>query len=88
MSSQSTIVPDPNSVADTARASIVYSMVPYLGILFVPVALAASTYGFTRSASPYRRRFLLCAAASFLVLAVQLLLWWLLYLIPKLGVLR
>lgn len=82
---------DRNSTADTAQACIVYSLVPYLGIIFVPVALAVSGFGFVRSRQRRRhepRRFVLCAGLSLVVLAVQVFLWWLLYFIPKIAVLR
>lgn len=85
MNSQLTSMRDPNSTADTAWACTVYSLVPYLGILFVPFALALSGFGFSRAVSRDRRPFLLSAAASLVILIVQLLLWWLLYLIPERG---
>jgi hypothetical protein len=82
---------DQDPTADTARACIVYSLVPYLGILFVPVALAISGFGYVRSLQYDRRdgnRFVFCAGLSLVVLAVQIFLWWLLYFIPKISVLR
>ena len=80
---------NPHSRSDTAWACTVYSMVPYLGIVFVPFALVASGYGYVRARrrrSDDSGRFLLLAGLSAFVLAVQLLLWWLLYLIPKIGI--
>ena len=73
-------------LAEIASASNVYSLVPYLGILFVPVALAVCGVGFVRDwqrpwHNPYR--FLLGAGLSLLILCVQVFLWWLLYFIPE-----
>jgi hypothetical protein len=68
---------------------VVYSMVPYLGILFIPFAFAISGAGYIVS---YRRPQLggrklamVCIGLTFLVLGVQIFLWWLLYIIPELG---
>jgi hypothetical protein len=78
-----------NQASQTAWACLVYSFVPYLGILFVPFAFLAGGLGYFVS---YRRPHLgggklgiICAALSFVVLAIQLLLWRLLYIIPELG---
>ena len=82
---------DGNPVADIAWACTVYSMVPYLGILFVPLALAASGFGIVRAwnrPAPLRGRLVFYAGLSLLILAVQILFWWLVYLIPKIGGLR
>jgi hypothetical protein len=78
-----------NSAAQTAWACVVYSFVPYLGILFVPLAFLVSGFGFVvsyrRPESGGRRLALACLALSFFILAVQIFLWWLLYIIPELG---
>lgn len=78
-----------NSVSETAWACVVYSMVPYLGIIFVPFAIAAGGWGYFVSV---RRPFLgggrlavFSVGLSFLILTVQIFLWWLLYIIPELG---
>jgi hypothetical protein len=89
MSFEITSTPGPNHSADTAWACTVYSLVPYLGILFVPIALTVSALGFVRTRRELlqdRRRFLLSAASSTAILAVQIFLWWLLYLIPEIGI--
>ena len=89
MSFQVSATQDRNTNADTAWACTVYSMVPYLGILFVPVALALSGFGFVRvgkQSTDQRSRFGLCLSLSVLILAVQVLLWWLLYFIPTIGI--
>ena len=78
-----------NSVSQTAWACLVYSMVPYLGILFIPFTFLIGGFGFvTALRQPQlggRKLALVSIAGSFVVLAVQLFLWWLLYIIPELG---
>ncbi len=78
-----------NSAAQTAWACLVYSMVPYLGILFVPFTVLIGGFGFvTALRQPQvggRRLSLISIAVSFIVLAVQIFLWWLLYIIPEIG---
>lgn len=78
-----------NSVAQTAWACVVYSFVPYLGILFVPLAFFVGGFGYIASRRrPQiggRRLALVSIALSFVVLIVQIFLWWLLYIIPELG---
>ncbi|MEO6334013.1 MAG: hypothetical protein ABIO91_03445 [Pyrinomonadaceae bacterium] len=89
MGSEVATTREQNWNADTAWACTVYSMVPYLGVLFVPFALAFSGLGFVRArrrSSSDGPRFLLCAGVSSLILAIQLMLWSLLYLIPKIGI--
>jgi hypothetical protein len=77
-----------NAVAHTAWACVVYSFVPYLGILFVPLAFVVAGFGyFVSYRQPNlggRRLALACVVLSFVVLAVQIFLWWLLYIIPEL----
>jgi hypothetical protein len=81
--------PDENSVSQTAWACVVYSFVPYMGILFVPLAFLVGGFGyFVSYRQPHlggRKLALVCIALSFVVLAVQIFLWWLLYIIPELG---
>lgn len=78
-----------NSISETAWACLVYSFVPYLGILFVPLAFAVGVFGvavsFHRPNLGGRKLAFASAALSFVVLAIQVFLWWLLYLIPELG---
>ena len=70
----------------TALAFAAYALVPYLGILFCPGALWMGGVGLWRAQrAPHRtgRRGALTALALGLVLlATQVLLWWLLYKIP------
>jgi len=78
-----------NSASSTASAFVVYSLVPYLGILFVPLAFVVGICGvavsFQSPALGGRKLALVSAALSFVVLAIQVFLWWLLYIIPELG---
>ena len=79
-----------NPISETAWACTVYAMVPYLGILFVPLALALGGFGYVVS----RRRLdigagrasLASIGVSLILLAIQILFWWLLYLIPEIGI--
>lgn len=78
-----------NQASEAAWACLVYSFVPYLGILFVPLAFFAGGFGYLvsyRNPSLGGRKLgLICAALSFVVLGIQILLWRLLYIIPELG---
>ena len=78
-----------NVVAHTAWACVVYSLVPYLGILFVPLAFVVGSFGYiVAHRQPQRggrRLALICVGLSFVVLIIQIFLWWLLYIIPELG---
>jgi hypothetical protein len=80
---------DRNPIAEIARASVVYSMMPYLGILFVPIALVSSGLGYLAFRRDPQiggdRVSRACMAVSLILLAVQVMLWWLLYIIPELG---
>jgi hypothetical protein len=78
-----------NSVSQTAWACVVYSFVPYLGILFVPAAFLVGSFGVLVSyRKPYlggRKLSLVSVGLSVVVLVVQIFLWWLLYFIPEIG---
>jgi hypothetical protein len=78
-----------NSASDTAAAFVVYSLVPYLGILFCPGALLMGGVGiFVSYRKPYlggRKKSAYSIFLSVVVFAMQILLWWLLYYIPELG---
>ena len=77
-----------SSLAATARAFATYSLVPYLGILFCPGAVVAGSVGLLKlnaesGADRDSRR--VCANSllvGVIVLAIQLLLWWILYKVP------
>ncbi len=78
-----------NPASETAWACFVYSLVPYLGILFIPITLIISSFAVLVSAkNPAlggRKLSLASFGLSFPVLAFQILLWWLLYIIPELA---
>lgn len=79
-----------NSVSEIAWACVVYAMVPYLGILFVPFGFFVGVYGyyvsFRKPDLGGRSLAVTCVGLSLFILAVQIFLWWLLYLIPELGI--
>jgi hypothetical protein len=79
-----------DAFAETAWACTVYSMVPYLGILFVPLAIGVGTAGYiaTRGGPPGsgELRVTVSLGISIALLIVQLFLWWLLYLVPEIGI--
>lgn len=78
-----------NAISETAWAFLVYSIVPYLGILFVPLALITGISGvaisFRRPNADGRKLALTSVALSVIVLIIQIFLWWLLYFIPEIG---
>ena len=71
----------------TARAFATYSLVPYLGIVFCPGAVVLGTVGVVRSyrlqQTSSRRVCYVSTIVGLVVLAVQLLLWWMLYQVPR-----
>jgi hypothetical protein len=80
-----------NSLAETngfaesaAWAGLVYSLVPFLGILFVPVGLIASGFAIVSSASDKKPVMpsVIILAATLVIFFLQAGLWSLLYLIP------
>ena len=77
-----------NSASATASAFVVYSLVPYLGILFCPGAFIMGGIGaFVAHRKPFLgggRTSLYSIVLSIIIFAIQILLWWLLYLIPEL----
>lgn len=78
-----------NPVSEMAWASFVYSMVPFLGILFIPVTLIIGIFGFGKAinnpTAGGKKLSLISMGLSFPVLGFQLFFWWLLYIIPELA---
>lgn len=78
-----------NSISQTAWACLVYSFVPYLGILFVPFTIGLGGFAYFKSVRQPnlggRKLALMSIGMSFVVLGMQIFLWWLLYIIPELG---
>lgn len=78
-----------NSASSTAWAFAVYSLVPYLGIIFCPFAVIVGIFGMLIARRrPYlggNRVSTISVAVGIIVFAIQILLWLLLYLIPKMG---
>jgi hypothetical protein len=76
-----------NDAAATARAFVIYSLVPYLGILFSPGAVVLSGVGLIKSYRDQERvaRSAACITLILgtLILIGQLLLWWILYKVPE-----
>jgi hypothetical protein len=76
-----------NNVLATGRAFAIYSLVPYLGIVFCPGAVLMGGLGVVRSYySPEiggRNSSYLIIVIGSVVLGGQLLLWWLLYKVPE-----
>lgn len=76
-----------NALPNTARAFATYALVPYLGILFCPGAVVVGTVGVVRSYRPGqtiegRNVCFASTIVGIVVLALQLLLWWILYRVP------
>jgi hypothetical protein len=78
-----------NEISQTAWACCVYSMVPYLGILFIPFTIMLGVYGvvvsYRRPQLGGRNLALTSVGLSFGILIIQVFFWALLYLIPELG---
>ncbi len=78
-----------NTASQYAWASFVYSLVPYLGVLFIPFTVMASIAGLAKAwrdpTAGGRDIALRSFGLSAPVLAVQIVLWWLLYYIPELA---
>ena len=81
-------VGDKNSAASTASAFVVYSLVPYLGILFCPGAFLMGGIGafvwYRQPSLGGGRTSVYSIVSSVIIFAVQILLWWLLFSVPEL----
>ena len=73
-----------NLSTDLRGACIVYSLVPYLGIAFIPFGFAFGIYAYLRSTDGQKIHFVLLAA----ILGAQGVLWALLYYAPILAAVR
>ena len=75
--------------SNPAFACNVYSMVPYIGVLFLPIAFVIGGRGYVkalRTGNTKDSRFCVGSLALTLFLTViQLFLWSLLYIVPTLG---
>ncbi|REJ79449.1 MAG: hypothetical protein DWQ47_01550 [Acidobacteria bacterium] len=78
-----------NPVSEVSWACLVYSLVPYIGVLFVPFTILIGGVGFgvflSKPARGGGRLALVSIGLSFVVLGVQVFLWWLLYIVPELA---
>ena len=79
--------PQKSELAATARAFATYALVPYLGILFCPGAVLVGSFGIMRSYrgegnEGVRTNCYLSIVLGFVILIIQLLLWWILYKVP------
>jgi len=78
-----------NKASELAWAFLVYSMMPYLGILFFPGAFLMGGIGIIAAHRKPdlggRGTAIYSVVLSLIILAVQILLWWLLYIVPELG---
>lgn len=78
-----------NVISETAWASFVYSLVPYVGVVFIPLTFLLGSAGvfasFRKPLIGGRKLSLTAISLSIVVLMIQILLWWLLYIIPTLG---
>lgn len=77
-----------NPVSEMAWACFVYSLVPYIGVLFIPFTIIIGSVGLGVSVRrPGAGGGKLSGASvglSFAVFGIQVFLWWLLYIIPEL----
>jgi len=78
-----------NSASETVKALVVYSLVPFLGILFCPFALLLGGVGVLVSHRQPNlgsgRTSIYSLVLTVIIFAAQLFLWWLLYFVPELG---
>ncbi len=78
-----------NGASQMAWACLVYSFVPYLGIIFVPVTMLIGLAGLLAAVSRPEvgggKLALSTIGLSIPVLAMQIFFWWLLYYIPTIG---
>lgn len=77
-----------NAASAVAWAFVVYSLVPYVGILFCPGAFLMGGVGILIARRrPYSggKTSVYSLMLSLFIFGVQIFLWWLLYIVPELG---
>jgi hypothetical protein len=85
----SSVLPTPNrnNASSIALAFVTYALVPYLGILFVPGAVLIGGVGLVFSyVAPHRggrRTAFISIILGFVILGVQVLLWWIIVNVPE-----
>lgn len=88
-SSQKFVIIKHNGATSTAKAFVIYSLVPYLGILFCPGAILMGSVGLVRARRTTHkhgsRSAIHCVAFGLLIFGAQVFLWWLLYKVPEWG---
>ncbi|MEQ1762524.1 MAG: hypothetical protein ABL984_05180 [Pyrinomonadaceae bacterium] len=67
-------------------ACAVYSLVPFVGVVFVPFIFVFGIGSLIAGASLHRQTAFRAMCAGVLIAAFQLVLWWLLYAAPKWNV--
>ena len=73
-----------SSLFQVARACLIYSLVPYLGIVFIPFGLIAGSIAIYAGGEGWRQM-RLCLIGIVVMLGVQIFQWWLLYFVPTLN---
>lgn len=66
-------------------ACVVYSLVPLVGVVFFPLTIVFGIAAVLTRDAVRRRSALVAMAAGAAILSAQLVLWWLLFMVPKWG---
>lgn len=78
-----------NGALASAWACVVYSLVPYLGILFIPVGVVFAIYGIyterNKQGVNNLKRLAVTGVITLAITFIQLFFWWALFIIPTLG---
>lgn len=72
--------------SDASWACVVYSLVPYLGILFLPFGLMSAVALMVSDDVSVKKRARSYFAVGVVIAVFQIFLWWLLYFIPTVGI--
>ena len=67
-------------------ACAVYSLVPLVGVVFLPFIFVFGVVAVVKGDGGHQQSALRAMASGLVILVVQLVLWWLLYAVPKWGV--